>query len=154
MNLRHITFVVLTCYHHFVHVKCTIIPPSFYCYVFQGVDEAYDQALYDYFYPYYLFIDLLCRVAVNQLNITQELVTLSAMVACEGVPLYMPLFAKLWSEIYQAEHISRQYVAMLCNCSSFIDYVDAVLLDERKSLNTQIIYHFFCNYFPKVLIFY
>ena len=90
------------------------------------------------------------RVAVNQQSVSKAVVNLSAMVAYEGVPLHAPYFAKLWYEIYQSDQVDKDCVTMLCNCSSFIDYVDAVLLDERQSLNNQHIYQFFCNYFPKV----
>ncbi|KAI0239771.1 Ubiquitin carboxyl-terminal hydrolase 34 [Lamellibrachia satsuma] len=116
----------------------------------KGVDEAYDQALSDFFFQYHHFVDLLVRVAVNQQSVSKQVVNLSAMVAYEGVPLHAPYFAKLWYEIYQSEQVDKDCVTMLCNCSSFIDYVDAVLLDERQSLNNQHIYQFFCNYFPKV----
>ena len=54
----------------------------------QGADEAYDQALHEYFYPYHSLVDLLVRVAVNQ--------NLHAMVTYEGAALHMPFFAKLW----------------------------------------------------------
>lgn len=116
----------------------------------QGVDPVYDAALHDFYDPYHHFVDLLFRVAVNQQNVTEAVVTLSAMVAYEGVPLHMPYFAKLWYEIYHTEHVDRRCVTMLCSSSSFIDYIDAVLVDERKSLNNQHIYQFFCTYFPKV----
>ncbi len=39
---------------------------------FQGVDEAYDQALQDFFCPYHGFVDLIMRVAVNQQSISEE----------------------------------------------------------------------------------
>ena len=64
--------------------------------MFQGVDEAYDQALHDYYYPYHSLVDLLLRVAVNNKHVTDQLVQLSAMVAFEGAPLHQQLFAKLW----------------------------------------------------------
>ena len=81
-----------------------------------------------------------------------QVISLSAAVAYEGVPLHMPYFAKLWYEIYQLEHVEKKYIDMLCRNSSFIDYVDAVLLDERQTLCNQHIYIFFCNYFPRVSI--
>lgn len=70
----------------------------------------YDQALYDFYGPYHLFIDLLVRVSVNNQNVTEPLVHLSAMVAFEGVPLHIPLFAKLWYEIYQSEQVCAPYL--------------------------------------------
>lgn len=78
------------------------------------------------------------------------MISLSAMVAYEGVPLHSPYFAKLWYEIYQAENVDKNCITVLCSCSSFIEYVDAVLMDERQSLTKQHIYQFFCNFFPKV----
>ena len=110
----------------------------------------YDQALHDYFYPYHGLVDLLLRVAVNIKHVTESLVQLSAMVAYEGAPLHMQLFAKLWYEIYQTEDVDKKIIMMLCSSSSLIDYVDAVLEDERGSLNLPHIYQFFVNYFPKV----
>ena len=62
----------------------------------QGIDEAYDQALHEYFYPYHSLVDLLVRVAVNQENVTETVINLHAMVAYEGAALHMPFFAKLW----------------------------------------------------------
>jgi hypothetical protein len=39
---------------------------------------------------------------------------------------------------------------MLANSNYFVDYVEAVLLDERTCLNNLIIYKFLLLYFPKV----
>ncbi|XP_053405325.1 ubiquitin carboxyl-terminal hydrolase 34-like isoform X2 [Mercenaria mercenaria] len=115
----------------------------------KGVDEMYDAALQDFFIPYHSMVDLMCRVAVNQQILTEPIITFSAMVAYEGVPLHSPYFAKLWYEIYHTE-VDKNFIKILCTSSFFIDYVDAVLMDERLSLNNQNIYQFFCNFFPKV----
>ncbi|KAL4238015.1 Ubiquitin carboxyl-terminal hydrolase 34 [Mactra antiquata] len=115
----------------------------------KGVDEIYDAALQDFFIPYHSMVDLMCRVAVNQQILTEPIITFSAMVAYEGVPLHSPYFAKLWYEIYHTE-VDKNFIKLLCNSSFFIDYVDSVLMDERISLNNQNIYQFFCNFFPKV----
>ena len=118
----------------------------------KGVDETYDSALSDFFVPYHLLIDLLVRISCNHRNISEQIVALSASVAYEGVPLHLPYFAKLWYEIYHTENVDKKVMLLLCNNSNFIDYVDAVLLDERPSLNNHIIYQFFCNFFPKVSV--
>ncbi|XP_052272263.1 ubiquitin carboxyl-terminal hydrolase 34-like isoform X3 [Dreissena polymorpha] len=115
----------------------------------KGVDEAYDTAMQDFFSPYHSMVDLMCRVAVNQQILTEPIITFSAMVAYEGVPLHSPYFAKLWYEIYHTE-VDKNFIKLLCSSNYFIDYVDAVLMDERMSLNNQNIYQFFCNFFPKV----
>ena len=39
---------------------------------------------------------------------------------------------------------------MLLECSVATEYVDAVLLDERESLEDPVIYQFMQHYYPKV----
>lgn len=39
---------------------------------------------------------------------------------------------------------------MLTSCNYFVDYVDAILLDERGALTVDIIYEFLTAFFPKV----
>ena len=46
--------------------------------------------------------------------------------------------------------MDRKYITMLVNSNYFVDYVEAVLLDERTCLNNPIIYKFLSLYFPKV----
>lgn len=43
----------------------------------KGVDELYDQALQDFFMPYHILVDLLCRVAVNHQTLNEPLINLS-----------------------------------------------------------------------------
>jgi len=47
-----------------------------------------------------MFVDLKCRVAFMKDLVNQELVTLSAMVGYEAVPLHFIHFPKLWLEVY------------------------------------------------------
>ena len=117
----------------------------------QGIDTAYDGALLKFYEPYHLLIDLLVRVAVNQQCLTESVISLSATVAYEGVPLHLPYFAKLWYEIYMSENVDRHYVDTLCSMSSFVDYVDELLQDERSSLNNSHIHQFLCNFFTRVI---
>ena len=44
---------------------------------FQGVDEAYDVALIDFFNIYHTFVDLICRVAVNHQSLSEPIISLS-----------------------------------------------------------------------------
>lgn len=39
---------------------------------------------------------------------------------------------------------------MLTSCNYFVDYIDAVLLDERSALTVNVIYEFLVAFFPKV----
>jgi len=48
------------------------------------------------------------------------------------------------------QRIDRKFVTLLTQSSSFLEYVDAVLLDERSSLNSDRIFNFLLAFFPKV----
>ncbi|CAH0550563.1 unnamed protein product [Brassicogethes aeneus] len=116
----------------------------------RGVDQEYDEALDKFYTPYHDFIDMLFRLAVNNDTVSEVLVNLSAVVGFEAVPLHSPYFPKLWLDILKAQHIDRKYISMLTSSNYFVDYIDAVLLDERSALTTDIIYEFLCAFFPKV----
>jgi hypothetical protein len=51
------------------------------------------------------------------------------------------------------QYVERKYIAMLVQSNSLVDYIEAVLLDEKSSLNIQLIYNFLFVYFPKVRVF-
>ena len=41
----------------------------------RGVDKEYDDAIVEYFLPYYQFVDSICRIAVqNKYSLTEEVV--------------------------------------------------------------------------------
>lgn len=67
-----------------------------------------------------------------------------------GVPLHLALFPRLWLDVHAATHIDRKHIGSLL-CSSYtVDYVDAVLLDERSSLGVPAIHAFLKTFFPKL----
>ncbi|CAL1294964.1 unnamed protein product [Larinioides sclopetarius] len=115
----------------------------------KGVDEDYDHQLIDFYLPYHQLIDMLCRVAISNECITADLVSLSAMLAIEGVPLHLPVFPKLWLDIIHSE-VGQEFIQLLCNSSYFIDYLESVLLDERSCLNHPVIFQLFSILLPKV----
>ncbi|KAL8583540.1 hypothetical protein ACOMHN_054856 [Nucella lapillus] len=118
----------------------------------KGIDETYDQQVYNFFIPYHSLLDTLQRMAINLNSFNNSLINLGAMVALEGVPICSPYFAKLWNEIYDSESADPDHsmVQMLVNSRYFIDYCDTVLMDERSSLNNFHIFKFFKYFFPKV----
>jgi len=75
---------------------------------------------------------------------------LSAMVGLDGVPMHFQLFPKLWIDIYNTKQIDRKFIMMLVTSHGFLEYVDAVLLDERPSLNNSHVFNFLLIFFPKV----
>merc|ERR1712008_521733 len=115
-----------------------------------GQDPDYDRALFRYFDPYHRLVDLMVRLAVNEENLSKPLVDLSAMVGLDGVPLHFQLFPKLWIDIFNTKQIDRKFIMMLVTSHGFLEYVDAVLLDERSSLNNSHVFNFLLNFFPKV----
>lgn len=116
----------------------------------KGVDPEYDNALLEFYLPYHELIDVMCRLAINNDCMTDTLVNLSAMLGFEGVPLHLALFPRLWLDVHAATHIDRKHIASLL-CSSYtVDYVDAVLLDERSSLGIPAIHAFLKTFFPKL----
>lgn len=67
-----------------------------------------------------------------------------------GVPLHLSLFPKLWLDVHASSHIDRKHINALL-CSSYtVDYMDAVLLDERSSLSVPSIHAFLKTFFPKL----
>jgi ubiquitin carboxyl-terminal hydrolase 34 len=116
----------------------------------RGIDPEYDEALDKFYTPYHDFIDMLFRLAVNNDTVSEDLVNLSAVVGFEAVPLHSTYFPKLWLDILKAQHIDRKYISMLTSCNYFVDYIDAVLLDERSALTVNVIYEFLVAFFPKV----
>lgn len=117
----------------------------------RGVDSDYDEALDKFYTPYHEFIDMLCRLAVNSDTLSDVMVTLSAMVGFEAVPLHSMFFPKLWLDVLRVQHVDRKYINMLTSCNYFVDYIDAVLLDERIALLVDVIYEFLTTFFPKVI---
>lgn len=64
--------------------------------------------------------------------------------------MHLALFPRLWLDVHAATHIDRKHIASLL-CSSYtVDYVDAVLLDERSSLGVPAIHAFLKTFFPKL----
>lgn len=116
------------------------------------MDPNYDAALDAHYAPYHSLIDVLFRLAVNADCVVDSLVGLSAIVGFEAVPLHSVHFPKLWLDVLRAQNIDRKYITMLSSNSYFVDYVDAVLLDERSSLAIDPIYEFLVAFFPKVSV--
>ncbi|KAL4703265.1 hypothetical protein ACJJTC_009240 [Scirpophaga incertulas] len=99
--------------------------------------------------PYHRFIDVCCRVARSQRCMSEQLVLLSALCALEAVPLRFSYFAAFWRDV-AASPADAKLEEMLLECSVVSEYMDAVLLDERESLEDPAIYQFMLHYYPKM----
>ena len=119
-----------------------------------GEEPEYDRSLHHYYWTYHNLVDLMVRLAVNENTIVKMLIDLSAMVGLDGVPLHFQLFPKLWLDIYSSRNIEAttltSAITLLVDSHGFLEYVDAVLLDERSSLNNQYVFQFLYVFFPKV----
>lgn len=76
--------------------------------------------------------------------------TSSARVPLTPLSLTRTCFSRYRYEIYQSEQVDKSYIDALCSNATFVDYIDTVLMDFRRSLSNSHIYQFFCNFFPKV----
>ncbi|XP_068619314.1 ubiquitin carboxyl-terminal hydrolase puf [Battus philenor] len=99
--------------------------------------------------PYHKFIDTCCRVARSQRCMSEQLVLLSALCALEAVSLKFNYFAAFWRDVANTP-ADAKLEEMLLECSVVTEYVDAVLLDERDSLEDPAIYEFMQHYYPKL----
>ncbi|CAG4931720.1 unnamed protein product [Parnassius apollo] len=96
-----------------------------------------------------LSTDTCCRVARSQRCMSEQLVLLSALCALEAVPLKFNYFAAFWRDVANTP-ADAKLEEMLLECSVVTEYVDAVLLDERDSLEDPAIYEFMQHYYPKL----
>ena len=48
------------------------------------------------------------------------------------------------------QQIDRKFILMLIQSHGFLEYMEAILLDERSSLNNSVIINFLNNFLPKV----
>ncbi|KAJ2944759.1 hypothetical protein O0L34_g1647 [Tuta absoluta] len=80
---------------------------------------------------------------------SEQLVLLSALCALEAAPLRFNHFPAFWRDV-AAEPADSKLEEMLLGCSMVTEYVDAVLLDERESLEDPIIFSFMQHYYPKL----
>lgn len=87
-------------------------------YVLQGIDPEYDEALDKFYTPYHEFIDMLCRLAVNSETLSEVMVTLSAMVGFEAVPLHSTYFPKLWLDVRRV-----QVSISICTCYIYLRFM-------------------------------
>ncbi|XP_075983253.1 ubiquitinyl hydrolase 1 puf [Anticarsia gemmatalis] len=99
--------------------------------------------------PYHKFIDTCCRVARTQRCMSDQLVLLSALCALEAVPLRFNYFAAFWRDVAACPADSK-LEEILLECSVAAEYVDAVLFDERESLEDPVIFQFMQHYYPKL----
>ncbi|GIZ02411.1 ubiquitin carboxyl-terminal hydrolase 34 [Caerostris extrusa] len=116
----------------------------------KGVDEDYDKQLCNFYEPYHLLVDKICRIAILNGCITSDVVGLSAMLAIEGVPLHSPIFPRLWLDVIRKSEVRQEFVQILSTCSYFIDYLESVFLDERACLNDPDVFEVFTILLPKV----
>uniref|UniRef100_A0A8D8RQZ4 ubiquitinyl hydrolase 1 n=1 Tax=Cacopsylla melanoneura TaxID=428564 RepID=A0A8D8RQZ4_9HEMI len=115
----------------------------------KGEDPDYDMALLAFYTPYHGMIDTLCRLAAQQDCLSEPLITLSAILGFEAAPLHFTFFPEFWLEIAADEELVKKYTSTLVTCPYFIDYAEAVIIDERILLNNQVIYDFLVQFFPK-----
>lgn len=97
---------------------------------------------------YHRFIDTCVRTARSQRCMSEQLVVLSGLCALEAVPLKFNYFAIFWMEVASTP-ADVKLEEMLLESSALTDYMDAILLDDRDSLEDPHIHQFLVHYYPK-----
>lgn len=112
----------------------------------------------------------MCRTAVNNDCLTEPLVSLNAMIGFESIPLHHTYFPKFWLDVHnmnvsllrKLKYLSLmlcfylkgpnlQYLRLLSKNNYFVDYLESTLIEERSSLNNNVIYDFAKTFFPEVI---
>ncbi|VVC94832.1 unnamed protein product [Leptidea sinapis] len=94
-------------------------------------------------------LDTCCRVARSQRCMSEQLVLLSVLCALEAMHLRFSYFAAFWRDVANTP-ADAKLEELLLECSALSEYIDAILLDERDSLEDPNIYEFMQHYYPKV----
>ncbi|XP_050671951.1 ubiquitin carboxyl-terminal hydrolase puf [Leptidea sinapis] len=110
---------------------------------------AATRAHVPFYRPYHKFIDTCCRVARSQRCMSEQLVLLSVLCALEAMHLRFSYFAAFWRDVANTP-ADAKLEELLLECSALSEYIDAILLDERDSLEDPNIYEFMQHYYPKV----
>lgn len=120
----------------------------------------------------------MCRTAVNNDCLTEPLVALNAMIGYESIPLHHIFFPKFWLDVHDMNvsifnkfiHLiysviliaiyfylkgpNLPFLRLLSKNNYFVDYLESTLIEERLSLNNDVIYNFVKMFFPEVIITY
>ncbi|KAL4111819.1 hypothetical protein QTP88_015704 [Uroleucon formosanum] len=116
----------------------------------KGCDPHYDTELSAFYAPYHDFIDVMCRTAVNNECLTEPLVALNAMIGYESIPLHHTYFPKFWLDVHNMNGSNLPYLRLLSKNNYFVDYLESTLIEERLSLNNDVIYDFVRTFFPEM----
>lgn len=119
----------------------------------KGTDKEYELQLSEYYEGYHVFVDKLCRYGLNLDDIPSMIIEISCMLAVEVLPLKLPLFPKLWQEVYNKSSENVKYqscMQRLFMCESFIEFLDTIFTDERELFDINVFYSFVCIMLPQV----
>ncbi|OTF76682.1 hypothetical protein BLA29_001605 [Euroglyphus maynei] len=113
-------------------------------------DFDYDQMVFEFYRPYYSFIDEIFRFAIRKELIFEDLVDLTVKLALESLYFRNKNFMTLWLDACQNnEHNSHNLVEFLAANNSFHDYMKIILLKEKSWLDDDIVYRFLKTFLPK-----
>lgn len=114
-------------------------------------DFDYDQMVFEFYRPYYSFIDEICRFAIKKELVFEELVDLTVKLALESLYFRNNNFITLWLDAYEnPEYNSRSIVDFLSVNNSFHDYMKIILLKEKSWLKDDLVFRFLKTFLAKV----
>ena len=118
-------------------------------------DKEYERAVCDFYTPYYQLVEGMCRFAVKNNLVFNELVQLALKVATESVYFHYRSFIDLFLEVHKANNESEgsQYFDdYVQNSKHLRDYTASMLTRERNFLSDDQVYEFMSIYLLKVCL--
>lgn len=118
-----------------------------------STDDEYKMHVYEFYQPYYLFVEQIVKFAVAKNLIFSELIDLSVKLACESLYFHNKNFIQMWMNFQDNEEdeASKKIVNYLYHNKNFINYLKLILEEERTFLNDDQVYQFMQNFFNKVV---
>lgn len=115
-------------------------------------DKEYERHVYEFYCPYYQFIEGMCRFAVKTNVVFPELIDLSLKVATESLYFHCKIFINLLLDIENSEEFECKQLVNEClvNSKSFKEYITIILTRERNFLNDNQVFEFMSIYLTKV----
>nr|XP_027200113.1 ubiquitin carboxyl-terminal hydrolase 34-like [Dermatophagoides pteronyssinus] len=131
-------------------------------------DFDYDRMVFEFYRPYYTFIDDVCRFAMKKDLIFEELVDLTVKLALESLYFRNKCFIILWLDSCENQnndnnddndgdnggYNSHSIMDFLSTNNSFFDYMKIILLKEKSWLEDDVVYRFFKIFLPKTSLSY
>lgn len=116
-------------------------------------DKEYERLVFEFYQPYYMFVEDLCRLAIKYDIIFSELIDLIAKVAIESLSFHTDQFVQLYLDIYNdSQYNSTQFLNFLQDSKYFKQYLSIILTTERNFLVDDKVFEFMSIFLIEVFL--